>query len=140
MATSSSPSLLETDFAKVQIQASLATKEYTCEPRVEYRTVTGVSGPLVILDKVKNAKFAEIVDITLSDGTKRRGQVLEVDGERAVVQVFEGTSGIDSKHTTLEFTGDVLTTPVAEDMTGKKMSTGDPLFPRVHPESMDTTT
>ena len=66
MATSSSPSLLETDFAKVQIQASLATKEYTCEPRVEYRTVTGVSGPLVILDKVKNAKFAEIVDITLS--------------------------------------------------------------------------
>ena len=119
MATSSSPSLLETDFAKVQIQASLATKEYTCEPRVEYRTVTGVSGPLVILDKVKNAKFAEIVDITLSDGTKRRGQVLEVDGERAVVQVFEGTSGIDSKHTTLEFTGDVLTTPVAEDMMGR---------------------
>ena len=116
---SSSSSLLSSDFAKVQLQASLATRDFTCEPRVEYRTVTGVSGPLVILDRVKNAKFAEIVDITLSDGTKRRGQVLEVDGERAVVQVFEGTSGIDSKHTTLEFTGDVLTTPVAEDMMGR---------------------
>ena len=114
-----SSSLLSSDFAKVQLQASLATRDFTCEPRVEYRTVTGVSGPLVILDRVKNAKFAEIVDITLSDGTKRRGQVLEVDGERAVVQVFEGTSGIDSKHTTLEFTGDVLTTPVAEDMMGR---------------------
>ena len=43
----------------------------------------------------------------LGDGTSRRGQVLEVDGQRAVVQVFEGTSGIDNKGTTLEFTGEV---------------------------------
>ena len=96
------------------------SKEYKCEPRVEYRTVSGVSGPLVILDRVKNVKFAEIVDITLGDQiTKRRGQVLEVDGEKAVVQVFEGTSGIDSKRTTLEFTGEVLKAPVAEDMMGR---------------------
>lgn len=43
----------------------------------------------------------------LGDGTLRRGQVLEVDGNRAIVQVFEGTSGIDNKKTTLEFTGEV---------------------------------
>ena len=42
----------------------------------------------------------------------RRGQVLEVDGERAVVQVFEGTSGVDGRNTKLEFTGDVLKTQV----------------------------
>ena len=52
-------------------------------------------------------RYAEIVDIRLGDGTFRRGQVLEVDGTRAVVQVFEGTSGIDNRKTTLEFTGEV---------------------------------
>ena len=52
-------------------------------------------------------KYAEIVNLRLSDGSSRRGQVLEVDGTKAVVQVFEGTSGIDNKGTTLEFTGEV---------------------------------
>ena len=48
----------------------------------------------------------------------RAGQVLEVSGSKAVVQVFEGTSGIDAKRTTCEFTGDILRTPVSEDMLG----------------------
>lgn len=64
-------------------------------------------------------KYAEIVNLRLGDGSARRGQVLEVDGNRAVVQVFEGTSGIDNQGTTLEFTGDVLTTPVSGDMLGR---------------------
>ena len=51
--------------------------------------------------------YAEIVNIKLGDGTARRGQVLEVDGNKAVVQVFEGTSGIDNRGTTLEFSGEV---------------------------------
>ncbi|GBG78442.1 hypothetical protein CBR_g26471 [Chara braunii] len=95
------------------------TRDYVCEPRLDYRTVSGVAGPLVILDKVKKPKFAEIVELRLGDGTSRRGQVLEVDGERAVVQVFEGTSGIDNKGTTVEFTGEVLKTPVSRDMLGR---------------------
>lgn len=92
---------------------------YRCTPRLTYRTVCGVNGPLVILDKVRNAMFAEIVDLTLGDGTKRRGQVLEVDGDRAVVQVFEGTSGVDTRATSCEFTGEVLRTPVSRDMMGR---------------------
>ncbi|KAK1359381.1 hypothetical protein POM88_043855 [Heracleum sosnowskyi] len=60
--------------------------EGTLEIGMEYRTVSGVAGPLVILDKVKGPKFQEIVNIQLGDGTTRRGQVLEVDGEKAVVQ------------------------------------------------------
>lgn len=99
--------------------------------RAEYRTVAGVSGPLVVVECVKvrqtrialiaqnfhcnnsahltvqKPKYAEIVEIRLGDGSLRRGQVLEVDGTRAVVQVFEGTSGIDNRKTTLEFTGEV---------------------------------
>ncbi|NXS68121.1 VATB2 ATPase, partial [Pandion haliaetus] len=84
-----------------------------------YKTVSGVNGPLVILDQVKFPRYAEIVHLTLPDGTRRSGQVLEVSGSKAVVQVFEGTSGIDAKKTSCEFTGDILRTPVSEDMLGK---------------------
>lgn len=56
---------------------------------------------------LQKPKYAEIVNIKLGDGSLRRGQVLEVDGTKAVVQVFEGTTGIDNKGTSLEFTGDV---------------------------------
>ena len=84
-----------------------------------YRTVSGVNGPLVILDEVKFPKFAEIVELKLADGSMRSGQVLEVSGSKAVVQVFEGTSGIDAKNTLCEFTGDILRTPVSEDMLGR---------------------
>ena len=63
--------------------------------------------------------FAEIVNVRLGDGSMRRGQVLEVDGTKAVVQIFEGTSGVDTRGTSLEFTGEVLRTPVSGDMLGR---------------------
>ncbi|EFN54841.1 hypothetical protein CHLNCDRAFT_56195 [Chlorella variabilis] len=94
-------------------------RDYICEPHLEYRTVGGVAGPLVVVNTVKKPKYAEIVNLRLGDGSVRRGQVLEVDGDRAVVQVFEGTSGIDNQSTTLEFTGEVLRTPVSQDMLGR---------------------
>ncbi|XP_015684237.1 V-type proton ATPase subunit B, kidney isoform-like, partial [Protobothrops mucrosquamatus] len=65
------------------------------------------------------AQYAEIVNFTLPNGTRRSGQVLEVAGSKAIVQVFEGTSGIDAHKTTCEFTGDILRTPVSEDMLGR---------------------
>jgi V-type H+-transporting ATPase subunit B len=95
------------------------TRDYISQPRLTYKTVSGVNGPLVILDQVKFPRFAEIVTLTLSDGSKRSGQILEVNGSKAVVQVFEGTSGIDAKHTTCEFTGDILRIAVSEDMLGR---------------------
>ncbi|XP_022649351.1 V-type proton ATPase subunit B [Varroa jacobsoni] len=95
------------------------TRDYISQPRMIYKTVCGVNGPLVILDQVKFPKFAEIVQLVLADGTPRTGQVLEVSGDRAVVQVFEGTSGIDAKNTVCEFTGDILRIPVSEDMLGR---------------------
>lgn len=52
-----------------------------------YKTVSGVNGPLVILDEVKFPKYAEIVQLKLNDGSYRAGQVLEVSGSKAVVQV-----------------------------------------------------
>ena len=99
--------------------AAAVTRDYVAEPRMDYRTVCGVNGPLVILDNVKFPKFAEIVHLTLPDGSKRTGQVLEIAGNKAVVQVFEGTSGIDVKATRVEFTGDTMKMPVSEDMLGR---------------------
>ncbi|XP_053319135.1 V-type proton ATPase subunit B, brain isoform [Spea bombifrons] len=103
--------------AREHVQA--VTRNYLSQPRLTYRTVSGVNGPLVILDNVKFPRYSEIVHLTLPDGTKRSGQVLEVSGSKAVVQVFEGTSGIDAKKTSCEFSGDILRTPVSEDMLGR---------------------
>jgi len=105
------------DIFSQNVQA--VTRNYSINPRLDYRTVSGVNGPLVILDNVKNAKYAEIVNLTLGDGRQRLGQVLEVAGKKAVVQVFEGTSGIDAKNTRCEFTGDILKIPMSEDMLGR---------------------
>lgn len=58
-------------------------------PRIEYRTVMNVEGPLVILDNVKFPKYAEIVNVRLGDGSMRKGQILEISGKRAVVQVYK---------------------------------------------------
>ncbi|XP_067879357.1 V-type proton ATPase subunit B, brain isoform-like [Heterodontus francisci] len=99
--------------------AQAVSRDYMSQPRLTYKTVSGVNGPLVILDQVKFPRYAEIVHLTLPDGTRRSGQVLEVSGSKAVVQVFEGTSGIDAKKTSCEFTGDILRTPVSEDMLGR---------------------
>ncbi|OIW12737.1 hypothetical protein TanjilG_24670 [Lupinus angustifolius] len=118
-------------------QNNVDVEDGNLEIGMEYRTVSGVAGPLVILDKVKGPKYQEIVNIRLGDGSTRRGQVLEVDGERAVVQVFEGTSGIDNKFTTVQFTGEVLKTPVSLDMLGRIFN-GSSINPseRTYPEEM----
>ena len=88
----------------------------------EYRTISGVNGPLVILENVKLPKYSEIVNLTLGSGEKRQGQVLEIAGNKAVVQVFEGTSDIDTRHCVSEFTGDVMRMPISEEMLGRSFN------------------
>uniref|UniRef100_A0A7S2ZCD4 ATPase F1/V1/A1 complex alpha/beta subunit N-terminal domain-containing protein n=1 Tax=Rhodosorus marinus TaxID=101924 RepID=A0A7S2ZCD4_9RHOD len=125
---------------KVNAEAAKAAPTgFTVKPRVDYRTVAAVNGPLVILDKVKSPRYAEIVNVTLGDGTQRRGQVLEVNGDKAVVQIFEGTTGIDNKNTHCEFSGEILKTPVSRDMlgrifngSGKPIDGGPPVVPEAY--------
>merc|ERR1712227_323325 len=103
----------------MQEQLDAITKDFVIEPRIDYHTIDAVKGPLVILHRVKNPQFGEIVSITLKDGTRRRGQVLEVDNDKAIVQVFEGTTGIDNRNSHVEFSGDTLKVPVSEDILGR---------------------
>lgn len=85
----------------------------------EYTSVTEVAGPLMIVEGVEGVGYGEVVDITIPSGEKRRGQVLEAAEGRAVVQVFEGTRGIDTKGTKARFTGETVKIGVSEEMLGR---------------------
>ena len=85
----------------------------------EYRTVSEVVGPLMIVDQVAGVHFNELVEIQLHDGSKRQGQVLEVQEDKAMVQLFEGSSGINLEKAKVRFTGRPLELPVSEDMVGR---------------------
>lgn len=82
----------------------------------------------MVLDNVKFPSYNEIVSLTLPDGSTRGGQVLEVSGSKAIVQVFEGTSGIDVKDTHIELTRHSMKLPVSEDMLGRVFNgSGNPV-------------
>jgi V/A-type H+-transporting ATPase subunit B len=85
----------------------------------EYRTVTEVVGPLMVVEGVEGVKYDELVEIELQTGEKRRGKVLEVNGSKAMVQLFEGSTGINLKRTKAKFLGRPLELGVSEDMLGR---------------------
>ena len=85
----------------------------------EYRTISDLSGPLMIVEKTIDVRYDELVEIALSNGEKRRGRVLEISTDRALVQVFEGTTGIDLENTKVRFMGKVLMIPVSRDLLGR---------------------
>jgi len=94
----------------------------------EYRTITNLSGPLMVVDKVSEVRYDELVEIELASGERRRGRVLEITTDRALVQVFEGTTGIDIESTKVRFLGKVLTLPVGRTMLGRIFNgRGEPL-------------
>jgi V/A-type H+-transporting ATPase subunit B len=94
----------------------------------EYRTVTNLSGPLMVVEKVNQVRYDELVEIELSGGERRRGRVLEITTDKALVQVFEGTTGIDLEETKVRFLGKVLTLPVTEQMLGRVFNgRGEPI-------------
>lgn len=85
----------------------------------EYKTVTEVVGPLMIVEGVEGVKYDELVEVELQTGEKRRGKVLEINGSRAMVQLFEGSTGINLKETKAKFLGRPLELGVSEDMLGR---------------------
>ena len=85
----------------------------------EYRTITNLSGPLMMVDKIEDVSYDELAEIRLANGERRRGRVLEITEDRALVQVYEGSTGIDVDTTQVRFLGDVLKLPVSGDMLGR---------------------
>ncbi len=85
----------------------------------EYLTISDVAGPLIVVEKTIDVKYQELVEIELSSGEIRRGQVLEITEDKAVVQVFEGTRGVDVSNTQVRFLGKVIELPISLDVLGR---------------------
>jgi V/A-type H+-transporting ATPase subunit B len=95
---------------------------------IEYTTVTEVAGPLMIVDKIKDVAYNEVVKIKTSTGEMRTGQVLEAFLDKAIIQVFEGTKGLDTDKTSARFIGETMKLGVAKDMLGRVFDgTGNPI-------------
>ena len=85
----------------------------------EYKTVTEVVGPLMVVEGVEGVKYEELVEIEIQTGEKRRGRVLEVNRDKAMVQLFESSAGINLKNTSVRFLGKPLELGVSMDMIGR---------------------
>ena len=95
---------------------------------IEYTTVSEVAGPLMIVDGIKDVAYNEVVKIRTSSGEIRTGQVLEAFMNKAIVQVFEGTKGLDTKKTSVRFIGETMKLGVSKDMLGRVFDgTGNPI-------------
>ena len=78
-----------------------------------------INGPLVVLDNIPSVSFDEIVELKLESGETRTGRVVQIDGHRAVIQVFEGTRGISLTNTTTRLTGHPMELPVSKEILGR---------------------
>ena len=102
----------------------------------EYKTISQIAGPLVFVEKTEPVGYNEIAIVTLPNGEERRGQVLDSSHDMVVIQMFEGTSGIE-RAAGARFLGETLKMPVSQDMLGRILSgSGEPLDggPKIIPE------
>lgn len=104
---------------------------------LEYTTITQVSGPLIVVEQVQEVHYDELVEVETANGEIRRGRVLEASEGRALVQLFEGTSGLDVTSSRVRFLGRVLEIPVSSDILGRIFDgAGNPIDggPKIIPE------
>lgn len=86
---------------------------------LQYVGLDDINGSLVVLDHAKNASYDEMVEFVLKDGSKRTGRIIEVDGERCVIQVFEGTTGLSLSNTKTRLMGEPMKIPLSLEMLGR---------------------
>ena len=94
----------------------------------EYKTLSSIAGPLILVEGIEGAKYEELVEMTTENGETRMGKVLEVNKDKALVQMFESTQGVATKGTKAKFLGKPLEIGVSEDMLGRVFSgSGKPI-------------
>lgn len=106
---------------------------------LQYVGLKEISGPLIVLDGVKDVGFDEMTEIRLEDGTTRLGRVVEISGERVVLQVFEGTKGLSLTNTKTKFLGRPMEMPLSPDILGRVFNgSGRPIdgLGEIYPEKM----
>ncbi|NLZ43828.1 MAG: V-type ATP synthase subunit B [Clostridia bacterium] len=85
----------------------------------EYRTVRELVGPLMLVEEVEGVKYGELVEIELASGEIRKGRVLEVNGDIALVQLFEGPTGLDLYESKVRFLGKSIELGVSPEILGR---------------------
>ncbi|HRU32808.1 MAG TPA: V-type ATP synthase subunit B [bacterium] len=88
----------------------------------EYFSIREIAGPLMLVEGVEGAKYDEMVEVELPDGDVRRGRVLEINEDKALVQLFEGATGLELARSKVRFTGRGIELGVSLDMLGRIMS------------------
>lgn len=78
-----------------------------------------ITGPLIALDNIGDISYDEVAEIMLDDGTSRIGRVVQIDGRRAILQVFEGTNGLSLGNTRTRFTGKPMEIPLSTELLGR---------------------
>ena len=103
----------------------------------EYKTVSKIYGPLMLVESVVDAKYGHIVDIEIADGSIRHGQILQVENDKVLVQVFEGTEGINIDKSTVRFLGKPMELGLSPEILGRVFNgtgipkdDGPPIIPR----------
>lgn len=89
---------------------------------IQYIGLRKIDGPLIVLDNVRDIGFEEVAQLHLSDGTERLGRVVQLYGNKAVLQVFEGTKGLSLTNTKTRFTGRPMELALSEEMLGRTFS------------------
>ncbi|MEO0293300.1 MAG: V-type ATP synthase subunit B [candidate division WOR-3 bacterium] len=87
--------------------------------RVEYKTISNIAGPLLFVEGVKGVSYGELCRIKLPDGEVRTGKVLEIHQDKAMIQVFEGTRGIDISESSVIFEGRTIQLDLSPDILGR---------------------
>lgn len=85
----------------------------------EYKTIKEVVGPIMLVEGVEGVKYNELVDVIQNNGEIRRGKVLEVNRDKALVQLFESAQGLQISTSKARFTGHSQQLAVSEDMLGR---------------------
>jgi len=85
----------------------------------EYLTTSEIAGPLMVIQNVKDVKYNELVEITLKSGEKRRGQVMVAEEDKALIELYEPSIGIDPREARVKFTGKGLEVPVSKNILGR---------------------
>lgn len=86
---------------------------------LEHVGLNNINGSLIVLDGVKNAAYEEMVELKLDNGTNRVGRIVKIDGERVVIQVFEGTKGLSMVNTKTVLTGKPMEMKLSKDILGR---------------------
>ena len=89
---------------------------------IQYLGLSEINGPLIALDHVTGVGYDEVASIRLSDGSQRMGRIVEISGEKAILQVFEGTKGLSLKNTKTKFSGKPMEIALSEEMLGRVFS------------------